>query len=145
MSGKGSATIKKTQIVATFTGMPVGAETLVRNSLNHISGVATGMILIWLSQHGFSEHAANAIGFSISEIVGALVASIIGGGASILWGWWQAHRTKLQLVNNTVAAALTGVVPIAIAKEATETQAAAIDASPTATIAPIPPAPPVKL
>lgn len=142
MSIKDDSNPAKAQAIPTFTGMPVGAETVLRNSLNHFSGVITGIILIWLSKNGFNEHAANALGFSLSEVIGGLVASVLTGGATIAWGWWQSHRTQLSLVNNTIAAALTGVVPLAIASKATLRQAAAIDQSEIATVGAIVPLPP---
>lgn len=132
------------QIVPTFTGMSAGTETIVRNILNHASGVITGMILIWLATHGFSEKAAMAMGFSMSEVIGGLVASILTGGVSILWGLWQQRRGERALVNNTMMVAATGQVPELIARKASPEQIEAVNQSRLASIAPVPPAPPTK-
>lgn len=132
----------KAAIVPTFTGMSLATETAIRNVLNHAAGVITGMILLWLGTHGFSEHAAQLLGLSLTDLIGGLVASVLTGGATIFWGWLQSKRSEKSLVNNTVAAALTGVVPVAIMAKASEAQAQAVSDSPTATVADIVPLPP---
>lgn len=132
----------KAAIVPTFTGMPLATEAAVRNILNHAAGVITGMILLWLGLHGFNEKAAATLGFSLSELIGGLVASVLTGAATIAWGALQAKRSEKSLVNNTVAAALTGIVPVAIMAKASEVQAQAVSDSSTASVAAVPPLPP---
>lgn len=54
--------------------------------------------------------------------------------ALIIFAFRNKAADRKAIVDNTVAAAVTGIVPVDVAKRATEAQAAAIDASPHATV-----------
>ena len=106
------------KVIPTFSGMSVGAETIVRNILIKLSGAVTGIILFQLAKYGMTEQAGAALGVSFSMLISELVASVLFGVAAIAWGWWQARRSSLAVINNTIRAAITGKVPDAIYRKA---------------------------
>lgn len=125
-------------LVPTVTGNPV-YDTVIRNSIIASSGAVAAVIVTWLNAHGFKDP-------NLSLMVSGAIAAIMSGGAAMVWGWWATHMSQNAIVNNTVHAALTGEVPVAVIAKATEAQAKAIDLSPTASVVmapattPIPPA-----
>lgn len=126
----------KTPLVPSITGNPA-ADTVIRNSIIAASGAAAGIIVTWLNAHGFNDP-------NLSLMVSGAVAAVMSTVAAMAWGWWQTHQSQLAIVNNTIHAAVTGEVPVAIVAKATAEQARAVEDSPTATVvmhAPTPPAP----
>jgi hypothetical protein len=120
------ATTANTALVPTVTGNPA-ADTLIRNGIIAASGAAAGIIVTWLNAHGFNDP-------NLTLMVSGAVAALLSGVAATAWGWWQTHQSQAAIVNNTVHAALTGEVPESIISKATEAQAQAVQASPTASV-----------
>lgn len=127
----------KAALVPSITGNPA-ADTIIRNGIIAASGAAAGVIVTWLNAHGFNDP-------NLSLMVSGAVAAVLSGIAATAWGWWQTHQSQAAIVNNTIHAALTGEVPAAIASKATEEQARAVEASPTATVVSVQPTPTAKV
>lgn len=102
-----------------------------------IGGATVAWGASWAKSHGW---------YVPDKDVLALAAQAIGGVALVAlmtrWGVNATNKSEKVAVANTMEAAATGVVPAAIAAKATPEQLAKVDASPQATIAPVPPVKP---
>lgn len=81
------------------------------------------------------------------DLVSLVIQTLIGLVLTTLatkMGFSAQQTSELTVVANTIEAAVTGKVPVAIAAKATEAQAQAINDAPNATVVDTPPAPPVK-
>ncbi len=121
-------------LVPTITGNPA-TDTIIRNAIIGLSGAAAGVIVTWLNAHGFADP-------NLSLMVSGAVAAVLSTVAAAAWGVWATHKSQAAIVNNTVHAALTGEVPVSVISKASESQAKAVEASPTATIVAKPAEPP---
>lgn len=80
---------------------------------------------------------------TVALIAQAVLGVVVTGIATKL-GLNAQQKADLTVVANTMEAAATGLVPAAIAAKATPEQLAKVEASPTATIVPVPPLPPAQ-
>lgn len=128
-------------IVSALTKYP-RAELLGRYAGAAVGGAILGYAACYIVVKGFYVPDRDTVGIVLQAIVGILISAAVAK-----LGLNAQQKADLTVVANTVAAAITAKVPEAIAAKATPEQLAAIEASPTATIAPVPPvapAPPVK-
>lgn len=96
----------------------------------YIATVAVGLLLAMFNHFKITIDPAT---------VNALTVGLTGVFAGlIVFAFRNKAADRATTVNATVHAALTGEVPEAIAARATTAQAAAIEASPTASVVPIP-------
>ena len=129
-----TATPSNAPLVPTVTGNPA-ADTIIRNGIIGLSGMAAGVIVTWLNAHGFHDP-------NLTLMVSGGFAAVLSMLAATVWGWMATHWSQAAIVNNTVHAALTGEVPVAVISKATEAQAQAVQASPRADVVDKPSAPP---
>lgn len=116
----------KQTLVPTVTGNPA-ADTIIRNCIIASSGAAAGVMVTWLNAHGFNDP-------NLSLMISGAIAAVLSAVAATVWGWWATHMSQNAIVENTIHAALTGEVPVAVIAKATEAQAKAVDLSPTASV-----------
>ena len=121
-------------LVPTVTGNPA-ADTIIRNTIIGLSGAIAGVIVTWLNAHGFNDP-------NLTLMVSGAIAAVLSFLAATAWGWWATHMSQAAIVNNTVHAALTGEVPLSVIARASQAQAKAVEASPTASVVSAPAAPP---
>lgn len=133
----------KTQILPAITGNP-RADALWRYAAAAVGALVAGIAIGWANAHGFDFKALAKLGIDMPTLIAQAATGLVIATVATVMGYRAVGKSEAAVVNNTVAAALTGVVPLAIAAKASEAQAAAIDASPTATIANVPPAPATK-
>lgn len=134
-------TQEKVPLVPTLTGNPQ-MDTAIRYGASKLGMAAAGAAVAWMDAHGWDSKALAKDGIDISVLITTAVVGVVMALATWVWGQLSTKWSQAAIVNNTVSAALTGEVPAAIIAKASEAQARAVEASPTATIVPTPPAPP---
>lgn len=123
----------KTALVQTFTGNPI-LDTMIGHTLTAISAAVATACVVWADAHGWNPAWLAKDGVDLGVIVGGTVFATLAGAFSYGWAWLRTHRSQNAIIDGVVSAALTGVVPEAVAAKASAAQVAAVQASPTASV-----------
>jgi hypothetical protein len=131
---------EKAPLVPTLTGN-VQVDTALRYAAAHLGAAAATAAVVWMDAHGFDTKALAKSGVDMSVLIPTVVGGLVLSVGAWAWGQLSTKWSQAATVNNTVHAALTGEVPAAIIARASESQARAVEESPTTTIVPTPPPP----
>lgn len=123
----------KQPLVPSVTGNPA-YDTAIGYIAVHVGAVLAVMCITWMNAHGFDTASLAKSGIDMSTLIAGAVAGIIISAAAWIWGQWRTCNSQKAIVNETVNAALTGVVPAAIAAKMSPEQAQAIEAAPNAKV-----------
>lgn len=116
-------------------------DTFIGYAATHVGVLTAGVSLAWMNAHGFDTKSLASTGLDMSVLITTTVSGFLLSGAAWAWGQWRTRKSQLAIAANTALAAITGQVPVGIAKNLTPAMAAAVQASPKANVAEVAPAP----
>lgn len=123
----------KMNVVPTVTGNPK-YDTALGYFAVHVGMILAASCVAWMDAHGFDTKALAKDGIDLTVLISGTIVGIILSVAAWVWGQYRTKWSQKAIVDNTVHAALTGEVPVAIISKATIAQAQAVEASPTASV-----------
>lgn len=130
------ADLTKAPILTGLTNSP-RAETLGRYAGGIAGGIIIGIGIGYAMARGWYVPDQDTIKLGAQILVGAALS-----GAATKMGLTALNNSEKSVIVNTIAAAISGQVPVAIAAKATLEQLQKIENAPAATVANVPPVTP---